>query len=206
MKKKIILFFAALSTAIYIIWRIGWSLPYGFRPVDMIFAIILLCAEMIGFIEASYFIIGENGKAKYDSDDVPVIPEADYPDVDVFISTYNESTELLKKTVEGCKNMDYPDKGKVHIFICDDNARDDMAMLARKMHVGYFRRDNHNGAKAGNLNHAMSLTSSPLVATFDADMIPVHDFLMAIVPYFYCNMYEKNKDNIFVRKDVSGKL
>ena len=35
------------------------------------------------------------------------------------------------------------------------------------------------------LNNALSKTTSPLVVTFDADMIPMHNFLTACVPYFF---------------------
>ncbi len=52
------------------------------------------------------------------------------------------------------------------------------------MGVNYITRTEREGAKAGNLNNAMQHTNSPLIATFDADMIPMHDFLIATVPYF----------------------
>lgn len=44
--------------------------------------------------------------------------------------------------------------------------------------------DNNKQAKSGNLNNALSKTSSPYIATFDADMIPFKNFLMETVPYF----------------------
>ncbi len=55
-----------------------------------------------------------------------------YPDVDILIATHNEETELLYKTVNGCRHMDYPDKSKVHIYICDDGNRPEMAELSKK--------------------------------------------------------------------------
>ncbi|MBQ6540480.1 MAG: glycosyltransferase, partial [Oscillospiraceae bacterium] len=42
----------------------------------------------------------------------------------------------------------------------------------------------NKGAKAGNLNNALSKTSAPYVVTFDADMIPKSDFLLKTIPYF----------------------
>lgn len=201
MKKKIIFALAVITTAIYMVWRIGWSLPVEKRAVDMIFGILLLVAEVIGFIEAANYM---TGMVKDNKIEKPEIPEEEYPEVDVFIATYNEETELLRKTVNGCLNMDYPDKSKVHIYICDDNDREEMATLAKRMGVGYFRRDNNEGAKAGNLNNALRQTTSPLVATFDADMIPMHDFLTTVVPYFFMDRYEK-KDNKWTLKDKPGK-
>ena len=48
---------------------------------------------------------------------LPEIADTDYPDVDIFISTYNEPPELLRKTIVGCKHLDYPDRSKVHIYL-----------------------------------------------------------------------------------------
>ena len=67
--------------------------------------------------------------------------------------------------------MDYPDKKKVHIYICDDTNRPEVADLARKFNVGYFGLADNKHAKSGNLNNALEQTNSPLVATFDADSL-----------------------------------
>ncbi|MGN0352658.1 MAG: glycosyltransferase [Roseburia sp.] len=202
MKRKIVNVLAIVTTVVYIVWRIGWSLPYQGRIIDMIFAVILFVAELIGFWEATGYLKGSMAKCDLEK---PEIPFEEYPDVDVFIATYNEETDLLRKTVNGCLNMDYPEKSKVHIYICDDNDRPEMAELAEHMGVGYFRRDTHKGAKAGNLNHALENTTSPLVATFDADMIPMHDFLMTVVPYFFQDRYEKKEDGSWGKRKVPGK-
>lgn len=202
MKKRIILILAIITTIAYMIWRIGWSLPFSYGPVDLICAILLLVAEFIGFIETAGYI---SGAVEDNSIEQPIIPKELYPDVDIFIATYNEETELLRKTVNGCKNMEYPDKNKVHIYICDDNDRPEMKALAKKMQVGYFRRDDHVGAKAGNLNNALRHTTSPYVATFDADMIPMHDFLLTVMPYFFLDRYEKDATGAWVERKEAGK-
>ena len=67
---------------------------------------------------------------------------------------------------------------------CDDGRRVTAKELAESMGIGYFTRDNNEGAKAGNLNNALRQTSSPIIVTFDADMIPHSSFLMKTVPYF----------------------
>lgn len=115
---------------------------------------------------------------------LPVISDDEYPEVDIFIATYNEPCNLLCRTINGCKHIDYPDRSKVHIWVCDDNRRKEMRELAESMGVGYFDRPDNKGAKAGNLNHAMGLTSAPYVVTLDADMIPKSDFLLKTIPYF----------------------
>ncbi len=86
--------------------------------------------------------------------------------------------------------MEYPDKSKVHIYLLDDGNRQEVQELAQRMGVGYITREEHLHAKAGNLNNALQHTHSPLVATFDADMIPLSDFLLKTVPYFLLPEYE----------------
>lgn len=173
---------AAVTSVLYIFWRIFFTIPFSYGTAALIGGIFLAAAEAVGMLEGLERCFGMI--KKYTPKRPELSPEK-YPHVDVLISTYNESEELLYKTINGCLNMEYPHKEKVHIYLCDDGDREGMAALAEKMGIGYFRRDEHTDAKAGNLNHALELTHSPLIATFDADMIPLHDFLMATVPYFF---------------------
>lgn len=69
-----------------------------------------------------------------------------------------------------------------------------MKALADKFHIGYIGLEENEHAKSGNLNNALAHTSSPLVATFDADMIPYSDFLLETVPYFVENERERKED------------
>ncbi len=140
--------------------------------------------EIVGLIE---LFINFFGLVKQE---VPIIPDIDvdlFPDVDIFIATYNEPLELVRKTVNACVHLHYPEKEKINIYLCDDGNRSDMKDLADKYNVNYITREDNEGAKAGNLNNAMKYSNSPLIATLDADMIPMHDFLLATVPYFLKN-------------------
>ena len=62
--------------------------------------------------------------------------------------------------------------------------RDSVRALAQRLGAGYIGMRENRQAKAGNYNHALARTSSPLIATFDADMIPRRTFLLRTVPYF----------------------
>lgn len=73
----------------------------------------------------------------------------EFPDVDVLIATYNESPELLTKTIIACKNMNYPDKNKVHIFLCDDGNRNNIKELANNLQINYLTRTSNKNSKAG---------------------------------------------------------
>ena len=170
-----------IAAIIYISWRLVRTLPFQYGLLSTICGLILFIVEFLGILE---MIVHFSQLSRSLTPKLPKVNPADYPDVDIFISTYNEPPELLYKTINGCLNMDYPDKSKVHIYLCDDGHRDEMGVLARHMGVTHLVRDTHQFAKAGNLNHALSVTSSPYVVTFDADMIPKHDFLTACIPYF----------------------
>ena len=82
------------------------------------------------------------------------------------------------------------------IFTCgDDGNRAAVAQLAQHFSIGYLGLANNKEAKSGNFNNALAHTDSPLVATFDADMIGRHTFLMETVPYFYLP---------YIRRDQNG--
>ena len=100
--------------------------------------------------------------------------------------------------------MDYPDLSKVHIYLCDDTSRKEVAALAKSLNIGYLTLEKNKDAKSGNLNNALKLTSSPLIATFDADMIPQHTFLLKTVPYFLLPHYKK-EDGIWIRREQDDK-
>lgn len=170
-----------IFTLVYLGWRLFFTVPVEMGTVSLVAGIILLSVEILGALEAfvHYF-----NMYKIEDSPLPTVPLNEFPEVDLFIATYNEPRDLLYKTINGCKFIDYPDQSKVHIYICDDGKRPEIKALAESMGVGYFDRENNEGAKAGNLNHALSLTSSPYVVTLDADMIPCRNFLMKTIPYF----------------------
>ena len=179
--KRIALLVSTFFTMLYLIWRVLFSVPTGAGYLPIVGNILLLIVEILGFIES---IIMYMNLMRMKDHPLPHIEDSEFPDVDIFIATYNEPEELLRKTINGCNHLIYPDKSKVHIWVCDDNRRPSMRALAEEMGVGYFDRPNNEGAKAGNLNCALARTSSPYVVTLDADMIPMSHFLINTIPYF----------------------
>jgi len=179
--KRSVIFLSIFFTLVYLWWRIRFSVPVKAGALAISGNLILLVVEIFGFIESIILYYHLMGMKNHP---LPKIEDDEYPDVDIFISTYNEPADLLRKTVNGCNHMLYPDKNKVHIWLCDDNRRQEMRELAEEMNVGYFDRPDNEGAKAGNLNHALGLTTSPYIVTLDADMIPRSNFLLETIPYF----------------------
>ncbi len=190
---------AIISMTIYILWRIFFTIPeheiYGWLAT--ICGIFLVVSETVSMLEGTEHFIRLGKKT---TPEMPVVPSAWYPDIDVLITTHNEAPELLYKTINGCKHMDYPDRRKVHIFLCDDSDRPEMRRLAQQLEIGYFGLADNKQAKAGNLNNALGKTGSPWIATFDADMIPTHDFLMEVVPYTFLPRMKKSEDGTWVER------
>ena len=187
--RGLILILSIFFSMMYLYWRIMYSIPTMAGVVAVVCNILLLIVELLGFVESLILYANMISIKDYD---LPEIADEEYPEVDIFISTYNEPTDLLFRTVNGCKHLKYPDMSKVHIWVCDDNRRPAMRELAEKMNVGYFDRPDNEGAKAGNLNHAMGLTRAPYIVTLDADMIVKRDFLLKTIPYFV----QAKKDNV----------
>lgn len=127
LKNEMLIILTAISTIIYLIWRIFFTVPFGEDTFSLVWGIALLVVEILGMFEAA---VHYKNMSQIESPKRPEISEEQYVDVDVFIATYNEPYELLYKTVNGCVNMDYPDKSKVHIYICDDSDRPEMKALA----------------------------------------------------------------------------
>lgn len=182
MKKKFWTTLAIIVCTIYLCWRLFFTLPFQHGLIALIGGIVLFAAEFASMVEG-LINLKYIGFAK--KPEKPVIPDEAYPDVDVLVATHSESADLLARTVNGCLHMEYPDPKKVHIYLCDDGNRPEIKELADTMGIGIFQLEENKEAKAGNLNNALRQTNSPLIVTFDADMIPQPRFLLETVPYFY---------------------
>lgn len=113
------------------------------------------------------------------------LPEdvSQWPTVDVYIPTYNESLEVVQDTVLAAQNIDYP-ADKLRIYLLDDGRRPEFGAFAAAAGVGYITRTDNRHAKAGNLNNALNQTDSELICVFDCDHVSTRAFLQATVGLF----------------------
>lgn len=100
--------------------------------------------------------------------------------VDVFITTYGEDLSTIRRTVTAALRM----QGRHETWVLDDGRSDEVRDLAAELGARYVRRLSSGGAKAGNINHAMSLTRGEYVVILDADFMPLPEFLHETVPFF----------------------
>lgn len=109
------------------------------------------------------------------------------PGVDVFITVCGEPASVVEMTAQAAAAMDYPDFA-VHIlndgYVAGKDNWRDIEQLAERLGIDCITRRVAGGAKAGNINHGLSVTNKPLVAIFDADHVPHPDFLRKTVGYF----------------------
>lgn len=210
--------FSAAASARYFWWRTtdtvcteglpyisGGQFHWDWRYIpDSAISIALLFAEGYGF----FILLGGffQTVARKDRTPVPVdLNNPALPTVDIFVPSYNEDIDILRRTLTGALAIEYPKK---RVWLLDDTRanpdehkdsngnvneaalkkhqdfRAERQKLARQLGFGLITRDKHDHAKAGNINHALSVTSGDLVAIFDADHIPVRSFLQQTVGFF----------------------
>ena len=174
-----VLFVISVTVSGRYLW---WRCTSTIRPdsgIELFLALMLLAAEIYAFIVMvlGYFQVCWvlNRKPAPLPDDRSV-----WPTVDIFIPTYNESLEVIKPTVFAALNLDWP-KDKLRVHLLDDGSRDPFAVFAQSVGVNYIKRKEHNHAKAGNINHALGLTSGEFIVIFDCDHVPSCDFLTSTV-------------------------
>jgi cellulose synthase (UDP-forming) len=100
--------------------------------------------------------------------------------VDVFVTVFDEPLQLVRRTVIGARAIRYPHE----TFVLDDGKRDEVRAMAEELGVGYIRRDGTEHAKAGNLNHALSVTRGEFILQLDADHVPLPQMLDRLLGYF----------------------
>ncbi|WP_114238243.1 UDP-forming cellulose synthase catalytic subunit [Dyella sp. C9] len=172
---------AVLMAGRYIWWRTTQTLNFNSVP-EAIVGYILYSAEIytwiVLFFGYAQTIWPLNRKPR------PLPPDpASWPTVDVYIPTYNEALSVVVPTVLAANSMDWP-REKLRVYLLDDGSREDFRAFAESVGVGYLTREEHNHAKAGNINHALPLTQGEYIAIFDCDHIPTRSFLQTTMGEF----------------------
>ncbi len=173
--RPLIVFLSAFASLRYLYWRVTLTLSLD-GPLDATASVLLLAAELYGVtvLFLGYFQTIEMEKRTPS-------PLHRLPSVDVFVPTYNEPIEIVRRTLIGALAIDYPRK---QVFLLDDGRRPAFEAMAHELDCFYLTRSDNAHAKAGNLNRAMQGTHGDLIAIFDADHVPVRGFLRKTVGFF----------------------
>jgi cellulose synthase (UDP-forming) len=111
---------------------------------------------------------------------LPILLNGKKITVDVFITVYGEELSKIRATATAAMAI----RGEHRTWILDDGRSDEVQALAEALGCHYVRRLSSNGAKAANINHALSIAKGDFFCVFDADFVPKAEFLIETVPFF----------------------
>ena len=128
----------------------------------------------------------------YDPSDPEVLANVDDPSqwplwmdgrvvtVDVLITVYGEPIDVIRRTAEAALAI----RGRHMTWILDDGRSDQVQALASELGCRYIRRLSNNGAKAGNINNALTIAKGDFFVILDADFVPLPGFIEQTLPFF----------------------
>lgn len=168
--RKLLLGAYLTTAACYFAWRLT-VINLDQPAISLAF----VAAELVGFLW-SLNLIGWTVELMPRD---PGAPPA-YRSVDVVIPTYNESIEVVRRTLVAATRIRYP-----HVtWLFDDGNRPAMRELAAELGCRYLTRSSNTHAKAGNLNEGLRQCTGEFVAIFDADHVAHPEFLHRTLGYF----------------------
>src|SRR6266516_6099765 len=167
--------FVALVALCYTFYYLYWRTFNSLNMDALWFSLPLLLVELYGAINFALFM--------FMTWDLKPVADSAAPrgrTVDIFIPTYNEDLSILRMTILGALNVHYPHE----TWVLDDGRRPALRELCETMGVHYLTRPANTHHKAGNINAALAQTNGEFIAIFDADQVPLPDFLDHTLGYF----------------------
>jgi len=174
---QVILALTLFLYARYLLWRGLYTLNTG-DWASLLVSWTVYTAEAYAFVQIVLFAY--HAWSPLERQPVPL---HHYTIVDIFVTVVDEPLSILRRTLIGCVNQDYP-KDRYRVHVLDDGQREEIKKLAASLNCGYIRRADRQHAKAGNLNHALQETSGEIIAIFDVDHVPTNSFLKDTVGFF----------------------
>jgi cellulose synthase (UDP-forming) len=177
-----------ITTLRYFYYRTAYTLNLS-NWFDGFFSVLLYVAEfyaVVGLILAYFQTLKLKEREPVS---LALRPIDQWFNIDVYIPTYNEDVEIVRKTVLAALALDYPAEKK-RVYVLDDGRkfperRKQLQSMCDEIGATMLVRDNNEHAKAGNINTAMRRTDGDLVMILDCDHIPTRDFLQNTAGFFY---------------------
>ncbi|MBW4510003.1 MAG: UDP-forming cellulose synthase catalytic subunit [Scytonematopsis contorta HA4267-MV1] len=187
-----------VTTLRYLFYRTNYTLNFD-TWINGIACTLLFLAELYAMLTLvlAYFQTLKIRERKPIS--LEGIPIEELPKVDIYIPTYNEDVEIVRKTTLAAIACDYPkkqvyvlDDGRPEKYATDDpryetfrGRRQQLLEMCNELGCIHMTRDSNEHAKAGNINTAFRKTDGDLVMILDCDHIPSRQFLMHTVGFFF---------------------
>jgi len=185
----------------YLIWRGSESLPLESGLPSAICGVTLFIAECYVFIVGTLGLLPHLKNTQRRSPPLPADPSL-LPDIDVYITTYDEDPELLQTTLIAATQLHYPPQ-KLHVYVLDDGGTNEklhqsdpacreaaflraqrIRQITSRYGAHYLTRQRNCHAKAGNLNYALHLTKGKFIVVLDCDHVPATDFIEKTLGFF----------------------
>lgn len=181
---------AAICTALtlrYLHWRLLYSVPHSGNLLQHLYSRVFIGFEVAALLSSMlvYFFMSRTIDRRSEADAHASSPLRSAP-TDVFIATYNESYDILERTIVGALALDHPD---LRVWLLDDGARPWAKDMAESLGIQYVSRVKGKHAKAGNINNGMQyalLTGRrpDFMLLLDADFVPHRHLLQRVLGLF----------------------
>ena len=185
----------------YLIWRGSESLPMESGLPSAVCGLILFIVECYVFVAGTLGLVPYLKSIQRHSPPLPADTSL-LPDIDVYITTYDEDPALIQTTVIAATQMRYP-SGKLHVYVLDDGGTREkldqpdperrqaassraqqLKDFASRYGAHYLARTKNQHAKAGNLNYGLQLTNGKFIVVLDCDHVPATDFIEKTLGFF----------------------
>jgi cellulose synthase (UDP-forming) len=178
--------FAAVTALVgYLTWRIAFTVPA--TGANATAAAVLIAFEAIPLVGMMVRIVTLWNIDSYAPPRVKAAPDG--LTVAVLIPTYDEPAEVIVPTIAAACALEPAHQ----TWVLDDGDRPWVEEICHAYGARYVRRDVHDHAKAGNLNHALGVMEREasvgaadidVIAVLDCDHVPLQNFLTATLGWF----------------------
>jgi cellulose synthase/poly-beta-1,6-N-acetylglucosamine synthase-like glycosyltransferase len=139
--------------------------------------------------------VGQTGLERKETHFLPVgnLSSYHYPPVTVQLPIYNER-HVAERLLEAAVKLSWPAE-RLQIQVLDDSTDDTSQIIAAALvrlqaqgitiPIQHIRREKRSGYRAGALQFGLRQAGSDFIAIFDADFLPLPDFLEKTVPLFF---------------------
>ncbi len=162
--------------------------------IDFVTMIYVACAVALAiFTSGIWVLLILWGRHRNDVLDLPEMAVDDWPRVTVQLPIYNEYA-VVERLLRAVTGLDYP-RDKLSVQVLDDSDDETGALTAALvkryrrsgLNITHIQRAEQAGYKAGALENGLTQTDDELIAVFDADFVPLPDFLRRTAPYFHAD-------------------
>jgi cellulose synthase (UDP-forming) len=179
-----------VTTLRYLYYRTSYTLNFN-SWLNGIACVLLYGAELYAIVTLLLAYFQTLKIQDREPVDLAQFPRDRWFKVDIYLPTYNEDVEIVRKTALGALAIDYP-ADKKQVYILDDGRaekykarREKLRAMCEEIGCTMLTRDNNDHAKAGNINTAFRKTDGDLVLILDCDHIPARNLLRDTVGFFF---------------------